>query len=423
MATVPVHQRALANGLRVVVSPDGLAPVVAVEVWYDVGSRDEEPGRTGFAHLFEHVMFQGSANVAKGEHFALIQEAGGTLNGTTWLDRTNYFETLPSHQLETALWLEADRMGSLLAALDQENLDNQRDVVKNERRQRYDNQPYGTAFERLIPALFPKGHPYDHSTIGSMADLDAASLDDVRAFFQRHYTPRNAIVAITGDVDPEAAFSLVETYFGNIPAGHAHVPSSYPELPPLSATQRIDEREEKVPAERVLAGFRVAPDGAPDMEAIEVAAAVLSAGRAARLDRVLVRERQLAQSVHLMVERCVAGASIAVLDATARSGVPIGEVEAALDAEIDRLAETPPSPEEMERVAALAERGMADSLATVGSRADLLCRAAAAHGDAADVNRALERLLAVTPDAVSEAAARYFRDAGRVVLTYHSPPS
>ena len=179
----------LANGLRLIVAEDHLAPVVAVHVWYHVGSKHEVPGKTGFAHLFEHVMFQGSANVGKSEHMALVQGAGGTLNGTTWLDRTNYFETLPSHQLELALWLEADRMGTLLDALSQENLDNQRDVVKNEKRWSYDNRPYGHWLHKVFGHVFPEDHPYHHPTIGSMEDLDAASLDDVKDFFATWYAP------------------------------------------------------------------------------------------------------------------------------------------------------------------------------------------------------------------------------------------
>ena len=173
----------LANGLRLIVAEDHLAPVAAVNIWYNVGSKHEVAGKTGFAHLFEHVMFQGSAHVGKSEHMALVQAAGGTLNGTTWLDRTNYFETMPSHQLELALWLEADRMGTLLDALSQENLDNQREVVKNEKRWSYDNRPYGTWVHRLLAQVYPESHPYHHPTIGSMEDLDAASLDDVRHFF------------------------------------------------------------------------------------------------------------------------------------------------------------------------------------------------------------------------------------------------
>ena len=204
-------QRTLPNGLRVIVAPDRLAPVVAINLWYDVGSKHEVKGKTGFAHLFEHFMFQGSRHVAKAEHMALIQGAGGINNATTFFDRTNYFETLPSHQLELGLWLEADRMATLLDALSQENLDNQREVVKNEKRQSYDNRPYGSFYEKLMAAVFPDGHPYHHTPIGSMADLDAASLDDVIAFFKTWYAPNNAVLTIAGDVDEEPAFAAAET--------------------------------------------------------------------------------------------------------------------------------------------------------------------------------------------------------------------
>ena len=198
-------------------SEDHLTPVAAVCLWYDVGSRQEVKGRTGLAHLFEHLMFQGSAQVKGNGHFELVQGAGGSLNGSTSFERTNYFETMPAHQLELALWLEADRMGSLLAALDEESLDNQRDVVKNERRQRYDNVPYGTAFERMAALVYPEGHPYHHIPIGSMADLDAATLDDARAFFRANYAPNNAVLAVVGDIDPEQTRRWVEKYFGSIP--------------------------------------------------------------------------------------------------------------------------------------------------------------------------------------------------------------
>ena len=202
MPHIPIDRHSLTNGLRVTLARDDRAPIVAVNLWYDVGSRHEKPGKTGFAHLFEHMMFQGSANVAKGEHFDLVQGAGGTLNASTWLDRTNYFETLPSHELELALWLESDRLASLLPAMTEEKLDNQRDVVKNERRWSVDNQPYGSWDEKLQALLFPEGHPYHHPTIGSMEDLDAASLEDVREFFASHYAPNNAVLTIAGDFDP-----------------------------------------------------------------------------------------------------------------------------------------------------------------------------------------------------------------------------
>ena len=198
--TYPIAEQTLDNGLRVVVSSDRAVPIVAVNLWYDVGSRHEPPGLTGFAHLFEHLMFQGSRNVASGQHFSLLETAGASLNASTFFDRTNYFESLPSGGLDLALWLEADRMGYLLDAVNQENLDNQRDVVKEEKRQSYDNRPYGDSYERLVRLAFPADHPYAHMTIGSMADLDAASVEDVHAFFRKYYGPNNAVLTIVGDV-------------------------------------------------------------------------------------------------------------------------------------------------------------------------------------------------------------------------------
>src|SRR6187549_81395 len=202
---VAFSDQRLDNGLRVIVAEDHLAPVVAVNLWYDVGSKHEVPGKTGFAHLFEHVMFQGSRHVGKAEHIALVQAAGGTMNGSTWLDRTNYFETLPSNQLELALWLEANRMGALLPAMTQQKLDTQRDVVKNERRWSMDNQPYGSWLEKLPALCFPSEHPFHHSLMGSMEDLTAASLDDVGQFFATYYTPDNAVLSVAGDFDPREA--------------------------------------------------------------------------------------------------------------------------------------------------------------------------------------------------------------------------
>src|SRR5262245_33391769 len=226
---VQFTQRTLDNGLRVIVAPDRLVPVVAINLWYDVGSRHETPGKTGFAHLFEHFMFQGSRNVSKAEHMSLIQGAGGVNNATTFFDRTNYFETLPSNQLELGLWLEADRMATLLDALSQENLDNQREVVKNEKRQSYDNRPYGSFYEKLQGHLFPPEHPYHHSTIGSMDDLDAASLEDVSEFFRTYYAPNNAVLSVVGDVDPTAVRAWANRYFGGIPPN--------PSIPPVGRSE------------------------------------------------------------------------------------------------------------------------------------------------------------------------------------------
>src|ERR1700716_2752398 len=293
--SLPIVERRLDNGLRVVISEDRVTPNVAVCLWYGVGSRHEQPGKTGFAHLFEHVMFQGSANVGKGEHFALIQSAGGTLNGTTSFDRTNYFETMPSHQLALALWLEADRMGGLLAALDQENLDNQRDVVKNERRQSYDNQPYGTAYELLFAMLFPASHPYHHLPIGSMEDLDAASLEDVRSFFTAHYAPDNAVLAIAGDAEEREAMTMVESFFGSIPSRTERAGAPDGTIGALEAPVRAEVHDEDVPAERYTAAYRVPADGSPDIEAMAVAAGILSRGQASRLHKRLRRLRRRAR--------------------------------------------------------------------------------------------------------------------------------
>ena len=208
----PIHEHTLENGLRVVVSPDHAVPFVAVNLWYDVGSRDEQPGRTGLAHLFEHVMFQGSENVASGEHFNTLQASGATGNATTWFDRTNYFEAVPTGVLDLALWLEADRMANLLPALTQENLDTQREVVKEEKRQRYDNAPYGDTIDHVLALAFPPEHPYGHTVIGSMADLDAASLDDTHAFFTRWYSPANAVLTLVGDVTAEDGLAKADSF-------------------------------------------------------------------------------------------------------------------------------------------------------------------------------------------------------------------
>ena len=229
---IPLERHRLDNGLKIVLSQDNTVPIVAVNIWYGVGSRNELPGHTGFAHLFEHMMFQGSKHVPKNKHFELIERAGGTLNATTWFDRTNYFETVPSRDLELALWLESDRMGWMLPAMDQEKLDNQRDVVKNEKRQRYDNQPYGDWDQRLQALIYPKDHPYHHPVIGSVEDLDAATLEDVAAFFATYYVPNNAVLTIAGDFDESQVMGLVQRYFGEIETGAP--------IPPLPGDSCLD---------------------------------------------------------------------------------------------------------------------------------------------------------------------------------------
>ncbi|HET7026896.1 MAG TPA: pitrilysin family protein [Candidatus Limnocylindrales bacterium] len=408
----------LDNGLRLIVAEDHLAPVVAVNLWYDVGSKHEVPGKTGFAHLFEHVMFQGSAHVAKTEHIALVQAAGGTMNGTTWLDRTNYFETLPSHQLELALWLEADRMGTLLDALSQENLDNQREVVKNEKRWSYDNRPYGTWNEKLQAHLFPPDHPYHHPTIGSMDDLDAASLDDIRAFFATYYVPNNAVLSVVGDADATQVRGWAERYFGGIRPNPNIPPLPDLSLPPTLGDERREVVEDRVPLPRVYVGFRAPVFGDTRLDALELASQILAGGKGSRLHRRLVREERIAQDVALFTLGFVGGASITAGWATVRPGVDVDRVEATFHEELDRLAHEPVTDDELARAKALVESDELGALSRVEERADRLSMFATLFDRPNLINELLPRYLAVDAVAIRDVAAAVFRPDNRVVLTY-----
>ncbi len=408
----------LPNGLRLIISVDRLAPVVAVNLWYDVGSKHEVEGKTGFAHLFEHVMFQGSRNVGKAEHMALVQSAGGTMNGSTWLDRTNYYETLPSHQAELALWLEADRMGTLLDALSQENLDNQREVVKNEKRWSYDNRPYGSWYEKLQGHLFPPEHPYHHTTIGSMEDLDAASIEDVSAFFRTYYAPNNAVLSVVGDVDPGAIRAWSTRYFGGIPANPDIPPLGDLSLPSILGAERREVVHDRVPLPRVYVGFRAPVFGDVRLDALDIAAQVLAGGKGSRLHRRLVREERIAQDVALVALGFIGGASICAGWATVRPGVPVDRVEAALHAELERIAREPISEDELARARALIETEELGALSRVEERADRLSMYATLFDDPDLINRTLPRYLAVTAAQIQQAASDVFRPDNRVVLTY-----
>jgi predicted Zn-dependent peptidase len=408
----------LDNGLRVVLSEDHLTPVAAVCLWYDVGSRQEAKGRTGLAHLFEHLMFQGSAQVNGNGHFELVQGAGGSLNGTTSFERTNFFETMPAHQLELALWLEADRMGSLLAALDEESLANQRDVVKNERRQRYDNVPYGTAFERLMALAYPEGHPYHHTPIGSMADLDAVTLEDARAFFRANYAPNNAVLAIAGDIDPDQTLAWAEKYFGSIPPYDGKVPPPDGTLPAVIGTELREEIGEEVPAPALMAAYRLPPDGTREGDAAEVALTILGDGMSSRLYNRLVRRDRTAISAGFGLLRLTGAPSLGWLDVKASGGAEMPQIEAAIDEELARLGAQAPAAEEMERAQALLEREWLDRLGTVAGRADELCRYTVLFGDPQLAFTAVDRILAVTAEEVRDVAAARLRPDNRAVLVY-----
>jgi zinc protease len=363
-------------------------------------------------------MFQGSAHVGKAEHIALIQAAGGTMNGTTWLDRTNYFETLPSHQLELALWLEADRMGTLLDALSQENLDNQRDVVKNEKRWSYDNRPYGSWQEKLQNHLFPPEHPYHHPTIGSMTDLDAASLEDVQAFFRTWYAPDNAVLSVVGDVETVHVRDAVERFFGGIPANGTFPTLRDLTLPPTLGGERREVVHDRVPLPRIYVGFRAPVFGDPRLDALDIAGHILAGGKGSRLHRRLVREERLAQDVALFTLGFTGGASICAGWATVRPSVEVARVEAAFLEELDRLGREPVTDDELARARALIEADELGSLQRVEERADRLSMYATLFDDPDLVNRMLPRYLAVSADAIRDVAAATFRSDNRLVLTY-----
>jgi predicted Zn-dependent peptidase len=415
---VPIERHTLDNGLRVVLSRDPRAPLVAVNLWYDVGSKHEKPGRTGFAHLFEHMMFQGSANVEKGEHFSLVQAAGGTLNASTWLDRTNYFETLPGHELELALWLEADRMASLLPAMTQEKLDNQRDVVKNERRWSVDNQPYGDWDERMQALVYPETHPYHHPTIGSMEDLSAASLDDVGEFFATYYCPNNAVLTIAGDFETDAALALVERHFGPIPRNaDLPAPPNMTVEPVIGTDVRVTVPDQ-VPLPRVYLAHRSPPFGTDAFDALDVAADILGAGRASRLYASLVREQRLAQDASVFVFPIVGGAAMFSAWVTARPGVAPEALETATLAEIERLATEGPSHEDLERVRNLHAAHAAGALERISERADRLSMYACLFDEPERINTEVSRYAAVDGSRVRDALAESVHANNRVTMTY-----
>ncbi|MFL5606327.1 MAG: M16 family metallopeptidase [Gemmatimonadaceae bacterium] len=401
MMHIPIETFQLSNGLRVILSEDHTAPLVAVNLWYHVGSANERAGRTGFAHLFEHMLFQGSANVGANEHFELVQRAGGTLNGSTWLDRTNYFETVPSNQLELALWLEANRMGYLLPAMTQQKLDTQRDVVQNERRWSMDNQPYGTWWERLPALAFPVGHPFHHSLIGSMADLDAASLDDIAHFFATYYTPDNAVLSIAGDFDREEARAMVERHFGPIPRGAGKPPLPDMSVPPTFGGPLREVVPDDVMLPRLFMVFRSPVFGSEAYYAASVAGAILGLKKGSRLHRTLVREQQVAAEAQAFTYDLSKGSDLLVVDVTARPETSVEQLELAVNAQIELAMRDGVTEAEVARVVTLIETETVAALQSASDRADRLSMFATYFGDPALVNQQTDRYRAVTVDQVN----------------------
>ena len=419
---IPYEKYTLPNGLEVLLARDPKLPVVAVNVWYHVGSYDEQPGRTGFAHLFEHMMFQGSKHVPDDVHIALLEQLGGTdLNGTTSFDRTNYFETVPSNQLATALWLESDRMGFLLDTLNEQKLHTQQEVVKNERRQSTETRPYGLAQEKLWQTLFPAPHPYYGKVIGSMADLDAATLEDVKAFFRTWYTPANATLAIVGDFEPREARALVEKYFATLPG------RPKPERPQVADVRHTQERiirhEERIGTlPLVMMSWLVPPYLTQGDATADVLANVLGTGKSSRLYQQLVVNKGLAQSVDAS-EQSLGAQSVFTIQAVARPGVSSDALVHEVDAVLDEVRRQGVSASDLNQARTRFETQMLAGLQSVGGfggKADTLQSYNHYQGDPGFLDEDLARYDAVTPEKVRDFARDTLRPERRVVL--HAVP-
>ena len=403
---VAFEKFSLSNGLDVILHEDHSIPVAAVNIWYHVGSQNEEPDRTGFAHLFEHLMFKGSKHHNR-EYFMPLQEVGANVNGSTTTDRTNYYENVPAEYLELALWLESDRMGYLLDALDQASFDVEREVVKNERRQSYENRPYGLASQEIRKALFPPSHPYNWQTIGSQEHLDAASLEDVRAFFRRFYAPNNASLAIAGDIDVEETKALVERYFGALPPVDS-VPRIQRWIPRLDNEVRLN-LEDRVQLHRIYFSWIGPPRFDVDEAPLGILLSIIGEGRSSRLYRSLVYEKQLARDVSASFGAMEIAGEIRI-DATVALGADVHEVERALIAEVERLMAEPPTDEEMERAVNRLEARHVRQLEGIGGfrgRANLLNYYNVFAGDPGLLNRDFDRYTVVTPADVRRVARQY----------------
>ncbi len=409
---VPVTVDTLENGLTLIVHEDASVPTVTTNVWYHVGSGDELVGRTGFAHLFEHLMFMGSKNAPYPQFDRLLEAAGANNNGSTTTDRTNYYESGPASALPLMLWLEADRLGWLLETMDAPKVDLQRDVVKNERRQSYENQPYGIAFENLVAAIYPKGHPYSWSTIGSMADLSAASLDDVKNFFRTWYTPNNAVIVVAGAVKADSVRAAVRQMFGEIPRGPA-ITRNRPAAFTLRDTVIV--LEDRVQLPRVYLAWHAVPEFSRDDAALDVAAYILSGARNSRLTQALVYERPLATSANAFNSSKRLDGDFQVV-ATARPGIHLDTLQAVIDAELRKLAAAPPTAREIEQAKNAIEAQFLNSLEFADAKADRLNAYYYATGTADYFQRDLDRYRAVTAADVQRVVRQYLLS-GRVTLS------
>jgi predicted Zn-dependent peptidase len=410
--SIPIQQHVLANGLRVLLSEDHTVPVVAIAVYYDVGSRVEVRGRSGFAHLFEHMMFQGSASVGKAEHFQYVNNRGGTCNGTTSEDRTNYFETLPSSELELGLWLEADRMRSL--AVTAENFENQRQTVMEERRQSYENRPYALSFLRINELAFQGYWPYEHSTIGEMADLQRAPLEAVQEFFRSYYAPNNAILALVGDIDPAEAMRLVERHFGRV-SPHPTPPFEDPSLP-VQAAERAESMPDalaQLPATHLA--YHIPPARHPDHYALDILATVLGDGESSRLYLELVKERELVQDLNVGTDNR-RGPDLFSFFLVLAEGKTGAEVRTHIDRQIADVIAHGVTPRELEKAKNRTRASFVFRIQTAMQRAMRLTEFWMYWGDPSLLLTELDRYLAVTNDDIKRVAAQYLVRTNRTVL-------
>ena len=417
-----IERMTIENGLRLVLAPDNSAKTVAVSVTYGVGSRDEGPGQSGFAHLFEHMMFQGSQHVAKGQHFTLISERGGSLNGTTSSDRTNYFEVLPSSELRLAMWLEADRMRAL--AVNAENFENQRAVVKEEYRMRYENAPYMTGMMRMGELIFAEYAPYTRPTIGSMQDLDAAKLEWVKTFYDSHYAPKSAVLTITGDFDRDEAVKLAREYFGNI---DKPVPARavLPEMPTQVTPRKDTVKDANAKTPGFYFGFLIPKTHTPEHYALELAVSLLADGESSRLERLLVRDRAVAQRVSAWTRDYVGPDELAV-SAVLTEKAKLPDVEKLVEAELAKLAKTPAPAAELAKVKRRVRSSFVFGLQTNLSRATRLGEYESYYGDARLLSRELQHYQAVTAEDIQQAVKKYLGAERRQlveVLPAEAPPA
>lgn len=409
---LPIRQHTLDNGLRVVLQPDPSLPLVAINLWYHVGSKNERPGRTGFAHLFEHMLFQGSEHVGTNDHFRYVQETGGVANGSTWYDRTNYYETLPANHLEMGLWLEADRMGYLLPALDQAKLENQRAVVMNERRQRVDNQPYGRAMERIHELLYPPDHPYHWPVIGYMEDIAAATLEEVEEFFRTYYVPDNAVLSLVGDFESDAAVAAIERYFGELSRGRGL--DEVTAEPLAVSEERRDILRDDVQLARIYLAFSAPALREADWYAADLLTTVLAGGKSSPLYKDLVYSREVAQDVAAFVLPLELGSTLMVV-ATVKPDIQPSEVEKVIQGHLLRTTDGP-AEEDLERALNRVLTAHHHGLQSFEQRADLLSLYATYFSDPLRIEREMENYERLTSEDLARFGSTRLGSDNRVVL-------